>query len=179
MLTWEVHKSTTSLPSTLPGTLITTPFLDIKNQIISESKMRSLFAVLALLPVAFGCLDPGTNSCASFIKSQSATASAFCATFTKSVVTATSGLPSWATNCSQKPSLISKECSCYYTDTGTGGTKTSAGSGGTAPTGVTTTLPASSGVVTSAAPITVTGSFDGGMKRYDRSSEFMGNIFYR
>ncbi|KAL6399665.1 hypothetical protein AUP68_17071 [Ilyonectria robusta] len=132
--------------------------------------MRSFFAVLALLPAAFGCLDPDTNSCASFIKSQSATASAFCATFTTAVVTATSALPSWATNCSQKPSLISKECSCYYTGTSTGATKTSAGSGGTAPTGVTTTLPASSGVVTSATPITVTGSLDGGMKRYDRSS---------
>ncbi|KAH7125832.1 pectate lyase-domain-containing protein [Dactylonectria macrodidyma] len=131
--------------------------------------MRSLFTVLALLPAAFGCLDPDSNSCASFIKSQSATASAFCSTFTKSVVTATSALPSWATNCSQKPSLISKECSCYYT--GTAATQTSAGSGGTAPTGVTTTLPASSGVVTSAAPITVTSSFDGGMKRYDRSTK--------
>ncbi|KAH8680455.1 pectate lyase-domain-containing protein [Ilyonectria robusta] len=133
--------------------------------------MRSFFAVLALLPAAFGCLDPDTNSCASFIKSQSATASAFCATFTTAVVTATSALPSWATNCSQKPSLISKECSCYYTGTSTGATKTSAGSGGTAPTGVTTTLPASSGVVTSATPITVTGSLDGGMKRYDRSTK--------
>ncbi|KAI0555928.1 pectate lyase [Xylaria curta] len=40
------------------------------------------------------------------------------------------------------------------------------------PTGLTTTLPASSGAVTSAAAIPVSGSFDGGMKRYERS----GNV---
>ncbi|EPS37974.1 hypothetical protein H072_8302 [Dactylellina haptotyla CBS 200.50] len=71
--------------------------------------------LLAFLPAALGCLNPGSNSCASFIKSQSATASAFCATFTKSTVTATTGLPSWATYCSNKPSMISAECSCAYT----------------------------------------------------------------
>jgi len=37
------------------------------------------------------------------------------------------------------------------------------------PTGLTTTLPASAGAVTSAAAIVVSGSFDGGMKRYERS----------
>ncbi|KAF7552998.1 hypothetical protein G7Z17_g3944 [Cylindrodendrum hubeiense] len=122
--------------------------------------------LLVLIPAVLGCLNADTNSCASFIKSQSATASPFCATFTQSTVTATTGLPAWATNCSQRPSLISKECSCYYTGTGSGGTEPT----GTVPTGVTTTLPASSGVVTSSAPITVTASFDGGMKRYDRST---------
>ncbi|KAH6880686.1 pectate lyase-domain-containing protein [Thelonectria olida] len=132
--------------------------------------MKHQLSILALLPAVFGCLDPASNSCASFIKSQSATASAFCATFTKSVVTATTNLPSWATNCSQKPSLISKECSCYYTGSGSQTTATGS-SGGTVPTGVTTTLPASSGVVTSAAAITVTSSLDGGMKRYDRSTK--------
>ncbi|KAI3319124.1 pectate lyase [Xylariaceae sp. AK1471] len=40
------------------------------------------------------------------------------------------------------------------------------------PTGLTTTLPASAGAVTSAAAISVSGSFDGGMKRYERS----GNV---
>ncbi|KAK6544847.1 hypothetical protein TWF694_001528 [Orbilia ellipsospora] len=71
--------------------------------------------LLAFLPAAFGCLNANSNACASFIKSQVATASPFCATFTKSVVTATTGLPSWATNCSNKPSMISAECSCAYT----------------------------------------------------------------
>jgi hypothetical protein len=38
-----------------------------------------------------------------------------------------------------------------------------------APTGVTTTLPASSGAVATNKAIPVSGSFDGGMKKYDRS----------
>ncbi|KAI1821212.1 pectate lyase [Xylaria intraflava] len=37
------------------------------------------------------------------------------------------------------------------------------------PTGLTTTLPASSGAVTSPAAISVSGDFDGGMQRYERS----------
>lgn len=148
--------------------------------------MHSL-SLLALASVAMGCLNVNSNACASFIKSQSATASAFCATYTQTVATATTGLPAWATNCSNKPKMISAECSCHYTGGGgspgtsttatattTRTTTTTQGGGSTvpAPTGVTTTLPASSGVVTSAVPITVSGSFDGGMRRYDRSSKF-------
>lgn len=141
--------------------------------------MRCL-SLLALSSVAFGCLNADTNSCASFIKSQSATASAFCATFTQSTVTATTGLPSWASNCSSKPSMISAECSCYYTGGGSNpppATTTTTqgggggGGGGATPTGLTTTLPASSGAVSSPTPIVVSGSFDGGMKKYDRSSK--------
>lgn len=137
----------------------------------------ALFLILGLLPAVLGCANPGSNSCASYIKSSAAVASPFCATFTQSVVTATTGLPSWATNCSNKPSQLSKECSCYYT--GGGGSQPTAtvtvpgdgGGGGATPTGITTTLPKSSGSVASAAPITVSGSFDGGMKLYDRSSK--------
>ncbi|KAF3934904.1 hypothetical protein ABW19_dt0205574 [Dactylella cylindrospora] len=143
-------------------------------------------ALLALLPSVLGCLNPDSNSCASFIKSQSATASAFCKTFTQSTVTATTGLPAWASNCSNKPSQISKECSCYYTGgaaattttsrTTTGGsnpttTFRTTTTGGTVqtPTGVTRSLPQSSGAVSTDKPIVVSGSFDGGMKKYDRS----------
>lgn len=36
------------------------------------------------------------------------------------------------------------------------------------PTGLTTKLPASSGAVSTSVAITVSGSFDGGMKKYDR-----------
>ncbi|KAK7214464.1 hypothetical protein V2G26_002467 [Clonostachys chloroleuca] len=136
--------------------------------------MKSLAAFL-LFPLALGCLNPTSNSCASYIKSNSATASPFCATFTKSAVTATTSLPSWATNCSNKPSMISAECSCHYSGsassaTATATTKTTTtGGGGTVPTGVTTTLPASAGATSTSKAITVTGSFDGGMKKYDRS----------
>ncbi|KAJ6258618.1 hypothetical protein Dda_6665 [Drechslerella dactyloides] len=137
--------------------------------------------LLALVPAALGCANPDSNACASFIKSQSATASAFCASLTRSVVTATTGLPLWATNCSNKPSMISKECSCYYT--GGGGsnptttlrtttratTTAGGGGGGSTPTGVTRSLPASAGAVSSPSAIVVSGSFDGGMRKYDRS----------
>ncbi|KAF3920779.1 hypothetical protein ABW20_dc0105051 [Dactylellina cionopaga] len=106
--------------------------------------------LLAFLPAAFGCLNPGSNSCASFIKSQVATASPFCATFTRSVVTATTGLPAWATYCSNKPSQISAECSCAYTagsnPTTTFATTTRATTtGGTNPTTTRVTTTSASG----------------------------------
>ncbi|KAI9166373.1 putative pectate lyase A [Paramyrothecium foliicola] len=73
------------------------------------------YTLLALLPVALGCTNPKSNSCASFMSANPATAGPFCATFTQNVVTATAALPAWATNCKNKPKEISKECSCYYT----------------------------------------------------------------
>ncbi|KAK1490877.1 pectate lyase [Colletotrichum cuscutae] len=96
------------------------------------------YYLLALLPAALGCLNTDTNACASYMKSNAA-ASTFCATFTKSTVTATTALPAWATNCSQKPSLISAECTCAYS--GAGGSsptttlKTTTTAGGSTPTG--------------------------------------------
>lgn len=136
--------------------------------------------LLGLLPAALGCLNPTSNKCASYIKSNAA-ASTFCATFTQSAVTATSALPAWATNCNNKPNLVSAECSCHYTAgggsvptptslvTSTRAPTTTNGGNIPAPTGVTTTLPKSSGAVYSSAPIPVSGSYDGGMKFFDRS----------
>lgn len=152
-------------------------------------------AVLGLLPVALGCLNTRTNPCASFIKSQVAQASPFCATFTQSVVTATTGLPAWATNCDNKPKLLTSECACHYpgggnppapttittrTTTTTGRTTTTTGNN-PPPTGVTTTLPQSSGAVATNTPILVPVSFDGGMRKYDRSrrSSSFGNAVFR
>jgi pectate lyase len=146
--------------------------------------------LLGLLPAALGCLNPTSNKCASYIKNNAA-ASTFCATFTQSTVTATTALPAWATNCDNKPKLVSAECSCHYTAGGGGSvptpttivTSTRAAStttraattsnGGVipAPSGVTRTLPKSSGAVYSPTAIPVSGSFDGGMKLYDRSRE--------
>ena len=149
--------------------------------------MHASLTLLALIPVTLGCLNADSNKCASYIKSNAATASPFCASFTKSVVTATTALPAWATNCDNKPKVLSAECSCHYTagsspapttskQTTTTPTTivtrtstTTAAGTGTAPTGVTTVLPQSSGAVATNAPIVVSGSLDGGMKLYDRS----------
>lgn len=134
------------------------------------------YALLALIPIALGCTNPNNDPCASYMSANGATASAFCATFTQSTVTATTSLPSWASYCSSKPSQISKECSCYFTGGGAAATSTTttakttsttSGSGAT-PTGVTTSLPASSGATSTSAAITVSGSYDGGMMYYDR-----------
>ncbi|KAK4234049.1 pectate lyase-domain-containing protein [Achaetomium macrosporum] len=138
------------------------------------------YALLGLLPAALGCLDPKNNPCASYMSANQATASGFCATFTQSTVTASTGLPAWAANCSNKPSMISKECSCYFTGgaapTPTSTAKTTAAVTSApvvtaAPSGVTTALPKSSGAVSSSKAITVSArqTFDGGMKNYDRS----------
>jgi hypothetical protein len=151
------------------------------------------YALLSLLPAALACLDPDSNACAGYISKNQAAVSGFCATFTQSKVTATTGLPAWATNCSNKPSQISKECSCYFTagaaPTSTAKATTTAKATSTAkpttlvtstkptaaaPTGVTTTLPQSSGATATSAAITVKAgqSYDGGMKKFDRSRMF-------
>jgi hypothetical protein len=149
------------------------------------------YALLGLLPAALGCLDPKNNPCASYMSANQATASAFCATYTQTKATASTGLPAWAANCSNKPSMISKECSCYFTGgaaapTPTSTAKTTAKTTAqqttaktttaapivtAAPSGVTTALPKSSGAVSSSKAITLTAGqvFDGGMKNYDRS----------
>ncbi|TRX91471.1 hypothetical protein FHL15_007695 [Xylaria flabelliformis] len=107
--------------------------------------MMQYYGLLALVPFVRACTNPDSNACASFMTAQAATASAFCATFTKSAVTATAGLPAWATACDSKPSAISKECSCAFTGGGgattttttkattttlTTSTRTTTGSGG-------------------------------------------------
>ncbi|KAF3762596.1 family 1 polysaccharide lyase [Cryphonectria parasitica EP155] len=89
--------------------------------------MRGLLLQLLLgIPAVLACTDPDSDPCASYISANAATASPFCATFTESTVTATAGLPAWASNCSNKPSAISKECSCYFTGTGVVTTSSSA-----------------------------------------------------
>jgi pectate lyase len=150
------------------------------------------YAFLPFLPAALACLNPKSNSCASYMSVNQPTASAFCATFTQSVVTATTGLPAWASNCNNKPSLLSKECSCYFTGgAGPAPTPTTTAKATTtakttlvtstvgntkpvpAPSGVTTTLPKSSGAVATSKPITVSAGqkYDGGMQNFDRSRE--------
>lgn len=109
-------------------------------------KMRGLY-LLAALPAVWACTNPDSDPCASYMSANGATASAFCATFTKSSVTATTGLPSWASNCSNKPSAISKECSCYFTGTAASTTATSTSK---ATTSTATSTKTSSGSTTTA-----------------------------
>ncbi|KAI0438255.1 pectin lyase fold/virulence factor [Xylaria telfairii] len=97
------------------------------------------YALLALLPFVRACTNPDSDSCASFMTAQAATASAFCATFTKSTVTATTALPAWASACSNKPSAISKECSCAFTGGGGGATTTTTTTKATSTTLTTST----------------------------------------
>ncbi|KAH7015599.1 pectin lyase fold/virulence factor [Ilyonectria destructans] len=84
------------------------------------------YTLFALLPAVLGCANPLTNECASYMVNNAAEASAFCATFTQSVVTATADLPSWASACSYKPKHISKECACHFTAGGEGGAEVTA-----------------------------------------------------
>lgn len=160
-----------------------------------------LYTCLLFLPAALGCLNPTSNKCASFIKSQSATASPFCATFTKSVVTATAGLPAWASNCSYKPSQISAECSCHYTGgavtsttvsktttAGSGMTTTTSkavttsaagGTGIVTPTKVTTVFPSATGETKLASATVISGVFDGKMARWHRTCGSKNNADMR
>ncbi|KAL2132731.1 hypothetical protein VTI74DRAFT_3441 [Chaetomium olivicolor] len=124
------------------------------------------FALLSFLPAVLGCLDLKSNACASYISNNLATASACCATFTKSAVTATTGL---------------LECSCYFTGGAASPTSIAKFTTTTlattttkitvAPSGVTKTLPKSSGAVPTLKAITIPAgqTFDSSMKNYDRS----------
>ncbi|KXX81171.1 putative pectate lyase F [Madurella mycetomatis] len=140
--------------------------------------------LLAFLPAVLGCLNPKRNACASVMSANAAMVSAFCATFTQNEVTATTGLPAWAANCNNKLSMISKECSCFITgdasptakptmaqDTTLVTSTTARFTPSAAVSGVTTTLPQSSGAISTSTAITVLAgqSFDGGMNKYDRS----------
>ncbi|KAI1433481.1 polysaccharide lyase family 1 protein [Xylaria sp. CBS 124048] len=109
------------------------------------------YALLALVPFTYACTNPDSDPCASFMSNQPATASPFCATFTQSQVTATADLPSWATACSNKPSAISKECSCAFTGGGSAPT--------TSPT--TTSFRTTLSTTTTTATRTTTGSGGG------------------
>ncbi|KAI1173595.1 pectin lyase fold/virulence factor [Nemania sp. FL0916] len=103
------------------------------------------YALLALVPFVQACTNPDTDPCASFMTAQAATASAFCATFTRSAVTATTALPAWATACGNKPNAISKECSCAFTG------------GGSAPTTTVTTTKATTTTLTTSTRTTTGG----------------------
>lgn len=116
-----------------------------------QINMRGLFFFLAVIPAAvLACTNPDTDPCASYMSANGASASAFCATFTQSTVTATTGLPSWASNCSNKPSALSKECSCYVTGTAATATATTTTSSSSKATTTATSTKTSTGATTTA-----------------------------
>lgn len=106
--------------------------------------MRSAL-LLSLLPLVLGCNNPASHACASAYTASSSEASAFCATFTASTVTATTGLPSFASACDYKTHHLSSACSCLGTAWATAGAGSGAGdTSGVEPTsvsGVTSTDP--------------------------------------
>ncbi|KAF4977384.1 hypothetical protein FZEAL_6074 [Fusarium zealandicum] len=75
------------------------------------------FTLLSLLPAVLGCANTETNACASAVANNG---EAFCATFTQNAVAEATGLPEWASACSNKPKNISKECSCHFAAGGEG-----------------------------------------------------------
>ncbi|KUI61334.1 putative endopolygalacturonase D [Cytospora mali] len=120
--------------------------------------MRSkLLVAAALLNVINACTNPKSNSCASAFSANLASASAFCATFTTAVVTATTALPDvFASACSYKPSKISSECACYVTGAATSTTTVKT----TATSASKTTISTSTTGVITTATATTTGSYD-------------------
>ena len=76
--------------------------------------MRSIAVFSLTVALVLGCTNPKTDACASLVV---ASGLAFCATYTQTVNTATTGLPAWATACSDKPTKISSVCSCFATGT--------------------------------------------------------------
>ncbi|KIN02317.1 glycoside hydrolase family 28 protein [Oidiodendron maius Zn] len=122
--------------------------------------MRLTIILGAIVPLALGCTNPKTDPCASNVVNSGL---AFCATYTTTVNTATTGLPAWASACSDKPSKISSVCSCFATATVPPttlqtSTKTSTSSPVTAPTGPVSTAnpPTATGGAGGGTPCTVT-----------------------
>lgn len=80
--------------------------------------MKRSALILSFLPLVFGCDNPKSpgHSCASVYSVSSAAASSFCATFTASTVTATTGVPeALLSNCDYKTKHLSSACSCLGT----------------------------------------------------------------
>ncbi|KAI2892925.1 CAZyme family GH28 [Aspergillus niger] len=81
--------------------------------------MKRSALLASFLPLALGCDSAETHSCASAFSVSSAAAASFCATFTASTVTATTGVPDvFLSNCDYKTKHLSSACSCLGTADG-------------------------------------------------------------
>ncbi|KAI7971268.1 hypothetical protein EIK77_007322 [Talaromyces pinophilus] len=77
--------------------------------------MRSALVLSFLLPLALGCNNPADHPCAAVYTASRSAASEFCAAFTASTITATTGLPTWASACDNEVKQLSSACSCLDT----------------------------------------------------------------
>ena len=86
-----------------------------------------LFGILSVLTFTHASVTPAelekrtgctSDNCLRAVKAQPSSASAFCSTYTTSVATATTGIPSYIpSTCG--PSRVSSACSCFVTPTAT------------------------------------------------------------
>ena len=95
---------------------------------ISSSSLLSLFLSFSVA-IAYTLPTPApapvnlekrqscnTDNCLRALRGSSLAASAFCTTYTKSIQTATSAIPTYATSgCADSPSRVSSACSCLVT----------------------------------------------------------------
>ncbi len=76
--------------------------------------LSTISLIVAIVPAILACENPDTHPCASAFVSNTALATSFCATYTKSVVTATTAIPSiFNSACSSKSQTISEACTCF------------------------------------------------------------------
>ncbi|KAE8387409.1 glycosyl hydrolases family 28-domain-containing protein [Aspergillus alliaceus] len=108
--------------------------------------------ILSFVPFAFACVSPGSHACASTYSASSTAASSFCATFTASMITATTGiLEAFLSNCDSSTKYLSSACSYL----GTAAAPTVAASSNVIPVYPTSVVPTSapSALVTNTAHI--------------------------
>ncbi|ESZ92089.1 endopolygalacturonase 3 [Sclerotinia borealis F-4128] len=79
--------------------------------------MRSAILLGGLASIAFACDNPDNDACANAFTVSSAVARPFCATYTQSANTVSTGLPAFATACASKPKKLSSACSCLQVAT--------------------------------------------------------------
>ena len=92
--------------------------LSVLSKIQSTIMVHSFtpFAVALLLPTVLACENPDTHPCASVFTASTALVTSFCATYTASVITATTAIPSVINSaCSSKSLTISEACTCFVT----------------------------------------------------------------
>lgn len=79
--------------------------------------MRYAIILGGLASLALACDNPENDACAKAFTVSSAAAGPFCATYTQTVNTVSTGLPAFAAACSNKPKKLSSACNCLHVAT--------------------------------------------------------------